>query len=209
MPALQVEIEPILCFLKTPTPNGWLSAANEHLHLLLVDHAHCERKAALSALQLINAYPTHRALVKVMTALAREELQHFAQVLKILDKHQWKFHTLSAANYAKRLYQAMTHRDGLPYLAEQLLIGAIIEARSCERFFALLNVLEQRDIRDFYERLIHSEARHYENYLKLAYMTIGEEQAKPLLEKLIAVENKIILEGDSVFRFHSGPWLKP
>lgn len=205
MHALQVEIEPIIGFLKTPTPKAWLSAANANLHLLLVDHAHCERKAALSALQLINAYPTHRALVKAMTALAREELQHFAQVLKIMDKHHIKFHTLSAANYAKRLYQAMTHRDGLPYLGEQLLVGAIIEARSCERFFALLDVLEHKDIRAFYERLIHSEARHYESYLKLAYNTLGEVEAKSLLDKLIAFENTIILERDFVFRFHSGP----
>lgn len=205
MRALQVEMEPIIGFLKTPTPKAWLCAANDNLPLLLVDHAHCERKAALSALQLINTYPTHRHLVKALTSLAREELQHFAQVLKLLDKHQVKFHTLSAANYAKRLYQSMTHREGLPYLAEQLLVGALIEARSCERFFALLDVLEHPDIRAFYERLIYSEARHYESYLKLAYKTIGEAEAKPLLDKLIAFENTLILEKSDRFRFHSGP----
>src|SRR6056300_2110431 len=120
-------------FLDTPTPDAWLEVASEHLPELLLDHANCELKAASTALGFLYRYPDRAALVQRMSRLAREELRHFEQVRSIMDDMGIPFERLSASRYAGGLREAVRHEE--PYkLLDLLLIGALIEARSCERF---------------------------------------------------------------------------
>jgi len=190
-------------FLQAPTPHAWLDAAERRLPELLLDHANCELKAASTALAFIYRYPEATHLCAGMSRLAREELRHFEQVRALLDKRGVPFRRLSASRYAGGLREAV--RAAEPgRLADLLIVGALIEARSCERFAALVPRLP-RDIGRLYARLLAAEARHFEHYLAYAREACanGAEfgQRSDLLRKL---ENELIAAPDSCFRFLSG-----
>jgi tRNA 2-(methylsulfanyl)-N6-isopentenyladenosine37 hydroxylase len=193
-------------FLGAPTPAAWLAAVPANLDLLLIDHAHCEKKAAASALSLIHRHPERRRLVQRMSRLAREELRHFEQVLERLDARGLVFREIGSPRYASTLHAAC-RTDAPARLVDQLIIGGFIEARSCERFAAMVPVLEQlgeSDLARFYGGLLAAEARHFKHYLEHAQ----ELSAAPLDDRIAtlrAVEADLILTPEPEFRFHSGP----
>lgn len=189
-------------FLRVKTPDAWLNFASNHIPTLLVDHAHCERKAAATAINFISKYPEKIELVKTMSPLAREELLHFEKVMTIMKQRDIPFTPLHPSDYATNLHKQVTKRDGLERLCDQLIIGAIIEARSCERFNAIIPFLEDQDLAKFYNTLIKSEARHFEEYLGLAKLYGGCIDKR--MDLFLSIENQFILSSDTVFRFHSG-----
>lgn len=196
--------KPLLEFLEVPTPEPWLEAAADRLPDLLIDHANCELKAASSALALIYRYPEHDRLAWRMSRLAREELRHFEQVRELLRTRQIPFRRLSASRYASRLHDA-TRGTEPGRLVDTLIAGALIEARSCERFAALAPHLPAA-LGDFYTGLLRSEARHFEQYLGFAREAAGDdvEEIEDRIAALRAIENEAITSPDATFRFHSG-----
>ena len=194
----------ILEFFDTPTPDAWVAEACRRLPELLHDHANCELKAASTALGFIYRYPDKAALAHQMSRLAREELRHFEQVRKILAEMEVPFEHVSASRYAGKLRRQV--RDGEPErLLDMLIVGALIEARSCERFAALVPHLPD-DIGRFYAGLLASEARHFEHYLGFAReaVEVEDDVFEKRLAELKAVEARLISEPDTQFRFHSG-----
>lgn len=194
----------IAAFIDTPTPDSWLDEAGARIPELLLDHANCELKAASTALGFLYRYPDRTVLAQRMSRLAREELRHFEQVRSIMADMQVPFERLSASRYAGALREAV--RDDEPYkLLDMLLVGALIEARSCERFARLAPTLPPK-LCKFYSGLLASEARHFERYIAFAKSESGIDQADidQRLDELKEIEAKLISEPDPQFRFHSG-----
>jgi tRNA-(ms[2]io[6]A)-hydroxylase len=191
--------------LQCPTPSAWLSAVADNLQTLLIDHANCERKAALTALGLIHRYPRQRDLVQQMSRLAREELRHFEQVLDLMAERGYDYQPLNASRYAKTLLKTVSS-DEPARLLDALLVGALIEARSCERFRLLASHpgLDAQLV-GFYSRLEESERRHFRNYLVLAEQVAGASTMTARLAPLADLEAQLIVMPDDEFRFHSGP----
>ncbi|NNE59836.1 MAG: tRNA-(ms[2]io[6]A)-hydroxylase [Woeseia sp.] len=191
-------------FLGMPTPDDWLDKAAVHLRELLLDHANCELKAASSALGIIYRYPQRDELVWRMSRLAREELRHFEQVRQLMRERGIVFQRLTASRYASTLHEAV-RREEPARLLDTLIVGALIEARSCERFAALIPLLPE-DVARFYRGLLASEARHFEQYLNFAKAECGvsEQALAARVAELRRLENQIISTPDSEFRFHSG-----
>jgi tRNA-(ms[2]io[6]A)-hydroxylase len=203
--AVSVQIpDNIAAFLDTATPDEWLDMACERLPEMLLDHANCELKAASTALGFLYRYPERTALAQRMSRLAREELRHFEQVRSIMDDMGIPFERLSASRYAGGLRDAA--RKNEPHkLLDLLLIGALIEARSCERFAKIAPRLPQR-LGKFYGGLLASEARHFEHYIAFAKSECGvdDEVIEQRLAELKVIEAALISEPDPEFRFHSG-----
>jgi len=196
--------ENIAAFFDTPTPDSWLDEAGARVPELLLDHANCELKAASTALGFLYRYPDRALLAQRMSRLAREELRHFEQVRSIMADMQVPFARLSASRYAGALREAV--RDDEPYkLLDMLLVGALIEARSCERFARLAPTLPPK-LGRFYSGLLASEARHFEHYIAFAKSESGIDEADvdQRLDELKEIEAKLISEPDPQFRFHSG-----
>ncbi len=191
----------ILEFLPCPTPDAWLEEALRQQSVLLIDHANCEKKAAATAMNLLYRYSDRTELLQKMAQLAREELLHFEQVVKLLEQRQIEYAYLSASRYAGGLRSHIRH-DRCHVLTDTLIIGAFVEARSCERFARLAPLLDAPLAR-FYRGLLKSESRHYQDYLFLARL-YADEDITPQIERLRAVEHGLISSPDSEFRFHSG-----
>ena len=196
--------EPIAGFLGAPSSPAWAEALANDLPTLLIDHANCELKAAASALALLHRYPTNTGLTFRMPRLAREELRHYEQVQKEMARLDIPMRPLSASAYAAGL-KAEASRDEPLRLVDTLIIGALIEARSCERF-ALIAPLLPEALARFYRGLLASEARHFEHYLELAREAAPDEAAfETRLEALSVAERAIIAAPAGEMRFHSGP----
>ena len=196
--------ENIAAFLETSTPEAWLVEACGRLPEMLLDHANCELKAASTALGFLYRYPERTALAQRMSRLAREELRHFEQVRSIMDDMEIPFERLSASRYAGGLREAVRHEE--PHkLLDLLLIGALIEARSCERFARIAPRLPEK-LGRFYGGLLASEARHFEHYIAFAKSECGVDEAEieARLEELKVLEAALITNPDDEFRFHSG-----
>jgi tRNA-(ms[2]io[6]A)-hydroxylase len=203
--AVAVEVpENIAAFLDTATPDDWLDEAGKRLPEMLLDHANCELKAASTALGFLYRYPERTALAQRMSRLAREELRHFEQVRSIMDEMGIPFERLTASRYAGGLRDAVRHEEPFKLL-DMLLVGALIEARSCERFAKIAPRLPER-LGRFYAGLLASEARHFEHYVAFAKSECGvaEDEIDVRLEALKAIEAALITEPDDEFRFHSG-----
>lgn len=190
-------------FLAGSTPGAWVDAAAANLPLILVDHAHCEKKAASTALNLMFRYPERTQLVQRMSRLAREELRHFEQVLKLMERRGVAFGHLSPARYAEGLRRHLRTREP-ERLVDILIVGAFIEARSCERFEALAPALEDSEIASFYLGLCESESRHFRGYLELAEQTADSDIGERV-EFFREVEAELNAGADTELRFHSGP----
>lgn len=200
--AIADDLQILIDFLQQPTPQSWLDAALTNIPLLLLDHAHCERKAAATAINFISKYAELEELVAVMSPLAREELLHFEKVIALMKDRGIPFEPLTPAGYAQNLHAMVTKRPGVERLRDQLIVGAIIEARSCERFYALVNLLDDAVLKRFYSSLVKSEARHFQDYLRLARLYCGDINAR--MAHFLKVENNLIVQEEDVFRFHSG-----
>jgi len=197
-----VDISPILEFLPCETPDQWVQNALDHQALMLIDHANCEKKAASTALNLIYRYVDKHDLLNKMSKLAREELRHFEQVIALMKKRNVEYIQLSSARYAGGLRECVRTYEPAK-LVDVLIVGAIIEARSCERFAKLAPHLDD-ELKDFYLSLLKSESRHFKDYLALAEKYSDE----PIDERvaLIAAKERELIESEDVeFRFHSGP----
>jgi tRNA-(ms[2]io[6]A)-hydroxylase len=189
-------------FLSCRTPQAWIDNALENQDLLLIDHAHCEKKAASTALSLMYRYVDNVDLLHKMSRLAREELRHFEQVLALMTTRGVSYGHLTPARYAAGLRVAVRNTDP-GRLVDLLVVGAIIEARSCERFSALAPYLDA-ELSSFYNGLLKSEARHYRDYLALAEQANGGA-VDDRVAVFLAIEQQLIEQPDSEFRFHSGP----
>ncbi|MBU0900339.1 MULTISPECIES: MiaE family protein [Pseudomonas] len=189
-------------FLGCRTPDAWITAALADQQTLLIDHKNCEFKAASTALSLMAKYSTYVDLLNAMSRLAREELVHHEQVLRIMKRRKIGLRPVSAARYASGLRKVVrTHEPHK--LVDTLVVGAFIEARSCERFEALVPHLDD-ELGKFYFGLLKSEARHFQNYLKLAYQYGDARDVDQAIERVRAAERELIESPDTEFRFHSG-----
>jgi tRNA-(ms[2]io[6]A)-hydroxylase len=193
----------IQAFLTCATPDRWIENALENQSLMLIDHANCEKKAASTALSLINRYTYNFELLNKMSRLAREEMRHFEQVIALMKRRKIPYEHVSASRYAAGL-RDLVRRDDPAKLIDVLIIGAFIEARSCERF-ALLAPHLDAELETFYLSLLKSEARHYQDYLTLAKTVAGEVSIEDRIELIAERERELIESADTQFRFHSGP----
>ena len=188
--------------LFAPTPPAWVDAAAVLWRELLNDHANCEKKAASTALALMFSYPQDRELGVALSALAREELRHFEQVQRLMTELGVPFMRQHPGRYAAGLRALARTREPGRKL-DLLLLGALIEARSCERFVLLADRLPQ-PVGNLYAQLARSEARHFEQYLEFA----RREAAADLdlrWRQLAAGEAQLACAPDGELRFHSGP----
>jgi tRNA-(ms[2]io[6]A)-hydroxylase len=188
--------------LTTPTPIRWLAQVEKHLDLLLIDHAHCEKKAAGVAMNLLFSYVEHAELTRAMTEIVHEELDHFHQVRALLDRRGIRFYKLSPSAYGSKLHELVSKHE--PRRAvDRLLVAALIEARSCERFGLLRDRLPDRKLADFYGSLFESEARHHSTYVRLAKDFMDEQAVNQRLHELAEAEGAIIAAGEDKPRMHS------
>ena len=190
--------------LQSESTQNWLTHVDEHLDELLVDHAHCERKAASTAMNLMNAYTENRRLCAEMKRIVEEELEHFEMVLQILDQRNVPFRRIPSGPYGKKLTQ-LIRNDEPNRAVDRLLVASLIEARSCERFRLLATHLSSKEpeLSRFYASLFESEARHHSTYVQLAEDFQPRATIKSRLNQLSENESQIIAEGSSLPRMHS------
>lgn len=195
----------IQAFLPCRTPDAWVAAAlqPDQEPTLLIDHANCEKKAAATALALMHRYTDNPLLLNKMSRLAREELRHFEQVIKMMAARDITYKPLSASRYAQGLHKGVRRQEP-GRLIDTLIVGALIEARSCERFARLASELD-KELGDFYFSLLKSEARHYSDYLRLAESLASDGDLTDRLEYFRGLEAGLVESEDTEFRFHSGP----
>lgn len=255
-PKIKQLLQPVEQFLHCATPGAWIELASreESLPILLLDHLHCELKAAQSAAFLIRRYapqsmlaqhvlgwlapyedfvyrgigngqfdgtqglskpaqqvrgddPIVNDLITKMVLLIKEELHHFEQVLEIMQERGVEMVPISAARYAAGLRRQIRTHEPAAFI-DKLIVGAYIEARSCERFAAIAPHVDNK-LAKFYLSLLRSEARHYQDYLQLAY-ALAEQGGTPAqavadrIQHFGQVEAELITSTDHEFRFHSG-----
>ena len=199
---IKVDLSPIYEFLGTRTTQAWINAAIADLPLIIQDHANCEKKAAGTAMNLLFRYEFSYDLQRKLAQLIREEMLHYEQVLGIMNERGQEWEYLSAGRYAKgMLKHKRTYEPAA--MVDVLIIGAFIEARSCERFAALAEVINDERLAKYYRYLLKSESRHFEDYLALA-QSLSEDNIDERVAFFKAVEAELISSPDTELRFHSG-----
>jgi len=188
--------------LQSASDTRWLAQVDAHLDEILVDHAHCEKKAAGVAMNLLFSYVDHVPLARAMTEIVNEELAHFQLVLDLLERRGIPFRKLSPSSYGQRLH-AVVRKQEPARAIDRLLVAGLIEARSCERFALLRDHVADAELRAFYGGLFESEARHHATYVRLACDVAPEEIVRERLHWLAAEEAAIIAGGDPIARMHS------
>ena len=191
--------------LKVATDPAWALRAKQDLDAILVDHAHCEMKAASNALALAGRHPDRAALVRRLVAVAQEELEHFDRVLAILEARGLELGVPAPDTYAAELRKLATAAPRIEHtssgerrvhpLVDRLLVGALIEARSCERFKLLLDVLpEGSELHAFYTELFAAEARHFREFQDMAVLAADgdEELVRVRLDRLADAEGALV-----------------
>ena len=193
-------------FLTVDTPPAWFQAAADNLPVLLMDHANCEKKAASTALSMMYRYIEYPHLLQKMSSLAREELRHFEQVLELMTDYGIVYEQINSGRYAQGLHQLVSKTEPRR-LVDLLICGAVVEARSCERFAGLGQVLPEK-VSDLYRSLLNSEARHFREYLALAeevnQQSGGYEVFGARVNDFLAADAELVTTADSQLRFHSG-----
>lgn len=169
--------------LKSETSDRWVEVAKQNLDAVLLDHVHCEKKAAATALSLINRYPDKSKLVHAMADLAREEMDHFRRVLAIAESRGGTLVRDHGDGYVNMLLQA-TRKQEPQRLLDALLCAALIEARSCERFARLAAALPEGEIKSIYDELIPIEAGHFSLFMSLAREYFHREEVNARFEEL-------------------------
>ena len=188
--------------LQSASDARWLAQVDAHLDEILIDHAHCEKKAAGVAMNLLFSYVDHVPLARAMTEIVTEELAHFHLVLDLLERRGIRFRKLSPSSYGQRLH-AIVRKEEPARAVDRLLVAGLIEARSCERFAVLRDHVADAELQEFYGSLFESEARHHAMYVRLACDVAPEETVRERLHWLAAEEAAIIAQGDPVARMHS------
>ena len=188
--------------LQSESSQRWLKLVDTNLEEILIDHAHCEKKAAGCALNLIFAYVDQEDLCREMAEIVNEELEHFVMVLDLLKKRGIQFRRLKPGSYGRQLNDLV--RKSEPERAiDRLLVASLIEARSCERFHLLAEYVEDQELSNFYASLFESEARHHTTYVRMAKYFGDDEIVRRRLEELSALETEIVNKGDPLPRMHS------
>ena len=202
-------MKPVIGFLGCETPTEWLDAALENLDILMQDHANCEKKAASTAMNLMFRYNYYSDLQVKLAQLVREEMLHYEQVLELMKKRGQEWVGLSAGRYAGGLRKEIRTFEP-EALIDVLVVGAFVEARSCERFYALAPRVDE-ELGRYYRYLLKSESRHYEDYLSLAMdvattskLKNPKEDIQERIDHIREVEKNLISSPDELFRFHSG-----
>ncbi|WP_286965993.1 MULTISPECIES: tRNA-(ms[2]io[6]A)-hydroxylase [Acinetobacter] len=202
-------MKPVIGFLGCETPKAWLDEALQNLEILMQDHANCEKKAASTAMNLMFRYSFFVDLQVKLAQLVREEMLHYEQVLEFMNKRGQQWIGLSAGRYASGLRKEIRTYEP-EALIDVLVIGAFVEARSCERFYALAPLVDD-ELERYYRYLLKSESRHFEDYLALALdvaktakLKNPQEDIQSRIEHIREVEKNLILSPDEMFRFHSG-----
>lgn len=190
--------------LQSESTSRWLDQVDQSLDEILIDHAHCERKAASTAMNLINAYTEDRVLCREMTTIVEEELEHFEMVLTLLEKRGVPFRRMAAGPYGKSL-NALVRQSEPDRAVDRLLVAALIEARSCERFRLLSEHVraDEPDLADFYAGLFESEARHHTTYVQIAERFQDRSLVRQRLDQLSCKESEILAQGSTLPRMHS------
>lgn len=198
----KVDLSAVYGFLGARTTPDWVAAAIADLPLIIQDHANCEKKAAGTAMNLLFRYEFSYDLQRKLAQLIREEMLHYEQVLGIMNERGQEWRYLSAGRYAKgMLKHKRTYEPAA--MIDVLIIGAFIEARSCERFAALAEVIDDKRLAKYYRYLLKSESRHFEDYLALA-QSLSTEAIDERVAFFREVEAELIISPDSELRFHSG-----
>jgi tRNA-(ms[2]io[6]A)-hydroxylase len=188
--------------LASETPAAWVTRIWPDFDEVLLDHAHCEMKAASTAIGLVFRLGEHRVVVDALSALAQEEMDHFRQVLAVLDARGVPFRRQRASDYARRLREG-THQSGRAGVLDTLLCCALIEARSCERMKLLSQHLPDAELRSFYGELLASEARHFTVYQGLAAEIFSEDAARDRLAALAEHEAQVLATAEPEPRMHA------
>ncbi len=196
--------------LESKTSDRWLGQVDSHLDEILIDHAHCEKKAAGTAMNLLFAYVDSVELCREMTEIVEEELAHFHLVIDLLARRGIRFRRLKPSTYGRRLND-LVRRQEPERAVDRLLVAGLIEARSCERFDLLRKHMRRvvdgrevdRELADFYESLFESEARHHATYVRLAKGFASDDAVQARLAELAEAEAAVIAEGDPLPRMHS------
>jgi len=189
-------------FLRSPTSQAWVEQAIAHLDTVLLDHSHCERKAAGVALNLMCRYPSSDQLVRALTAIAQEELSHFEWVNQWLERRQIPLQPLPPPPYGAGLSKQIRREEPMRML-DSLLVAALIEARSHERLGLLAAHCPDPELAQFYRRLMASEARHYGAYWVLATTYFDRETVSDRLAELSVVESDLLTTLHPEPRVHS------
>jgi tRNA-(ms[2]io[6]A)-hydroxylase len=187
--------------LKLPTDPRWVNLAEMELEEILTDHAYCEQKAATSCISLIQQYPEREEMVSELAPIVTEEWGHFRMVLKELSRRDLKLGRQRKDEYVNKLLDFQKKggsRDDK--LLERLLICALIEARSCERFRLLSLYINDEHLKDFYHKFMVSEAGHYRLFIDLAKKYFGEDRVKKrwqeYLDREAEIMDELALRGD-------------
>jgi tRNA-(ms[2]io[6]A)-hydroxylase len=188
--------------LAAPTDPAWAARALADLDEILVDHGHCEKKAASSALRLLFRYPERTALLAPLSQLAREELAHFEEVLRHLERRGVAFRHQVPSPYADGLLKAV-RRDEPGRLLDMLLVHGLIEARSCERLGLLADAVEDRQLSDLWHGLLASEARHHQTYAALALAVASPDVVRERLRVLADHEAAVLAAVPALPRLHA------
>lgn len=188
--------------LQSTTNQRWLAQVDSHLPEILIDHAHCERKAAAVAMSLMSSYPDHRELGEEMARIVVEELEHYQMVLARLDERKIPFGRLPPGPYGRKLNALVSPHEPQRGV-DRLLVASLIEARSCERFQLLSQHVTDAELADFYASLFESEARHHTTYVRLAELFASRAEVRARLDQLALEEMEIIAVGSPLPRMHS------
>ncbi len=188
--------------LQSTSSDRWLAQVDASLNDILIDHAHCEYKAAATAMSLMGSYVVNQDLCREMTRIVAEELEHFHLVIKLLESRNIPFERQQAGHYGREL--KLLVRPHEPHRAvDRLLVAGLIEARSCERFSLLAEHVSDCELADFYRSLFESEARHHTTYVRLAKHFASDETVRERLKELAQQEAHIIDRGNPLPRMHS------
>jgi tRNA-(ms[2]io[6]A)-hydroxylase len=187
--------------LELPTDPRWVNIAEKSIEEILIDHAYCEQKAASSCISLIIQYPDKEKLVEVLTPVVAEEWSHFERVIDELRKRGYSLGHARKDEYVDALYKTLRKGGNREQqLLEKLLLNALIEARSCERFKILWKNIPDKSLSVFYYELMVSEAGHYKNFLQLAKEYLPEELVnerwRQFLEQEAVIVKNLNVRGD-------------
>lgn len=179
--------------LELPTDPRWVNIAEKNIADILVDHAYCEQKAASSCISMIVNYPEMPELVDTLTPIVAEEWSHFERVIEELKKRGFQLQAPRKDEYVERLNKEIRHGGSRNHqVMERLLVNALIEARSCERFKILWKNIPDEALSKFYYELMVSEAGHYKTFLQLAKTYLSEEVVMTRWRELLEAEAKIV-----------------
>ncbi len=181
----------MLC-LKVPSQQSWIEIARNDLDRVLLDHAHCEKKAAVNAMALVSRYPHRDMLVRQMIELAKEEMEHFGMVYEFIRRRGGQLARDPGDPYVQALHRQVRPNEPERML-DLLLVAALVEARSCERFSMLSKNVADEELRAFYASLLASEAGHYRLFFDIAREYYPEAEVRARLDELATQEAEIIL----------------